>query len=331
MSNYYRLVPGIALSLIVSIIAILTQQIGIIDKLHINSLIIAILIGMIVRNVFKLSETFLLGVQFTYKKLLRLSVVLLGFKLSILQVYEVGIRGIIIIILSVSITFIVNILIARKLKIQKETAILIGSGCSICGASAIAGTATVIDAKEKEITLSVATITIFGTIAMLSYPFIFQLLHLSEKIYGVWAGASIHEVAQVVAAGFIVGDEAGEYATLVKLTRVLMLIPTLFFLSMWQSKQIQQTERKHHVSVPLFVTGFIIIVLINSLQVIPNDTVQLINLINEYILLVSMSGLGLVTSLAMIRDAGMKPMYLTFVTSICISATSYALIYLFYL
>ncbi|WLR51366.1 YeiH family protein [Bacillus tianshenii] len=321
---------GLALTIGVAIVASLTQKIEILEQMHVNALILAILLGMLIRNFIPFSERFMPGIQFSYKGLLRFAVVLLGFKLSIMQVFEVGLKGILLVTILVTAAFLFTIRVGKWLGLNVESSILIGTGCSICGASAIAGIAPVIKAEERDVTFSVAAITVFGTISMILYPVIFRLFQWPELMYGVWTGASVHEVAQVVAAGFAIGDEAGKFATLVKLTRVLLLIPMILLLSVWKTKQEAGTGKNKKITVPWFVTGFILIVLLNSTGLISDASVSVINNATNFILLIAMAGLGLATSFSVVRKTGMKPIYLTLATTVFLSVVSLILVKLFY-
>ncbi|MGI6679346.1 MAG: YeiH family protein [Dehalobacterium sp.] len=225
-----KIFPGLLFSSLIAILCILIPKLSVLSQLHINSLIIAIVVGMIIKNFFQIPVSFEPGIHYAFKNILRLAVVLLGFKLSIGDIGQIGGKGLLLVAMVTGGTLFFAGWLGEKMGIDRSLTLLIGAGSSICGASAIAAVAPVIEAKDHDVTFSVATVTIFGTVAMFLYPVIYHVLQLPDIFYAVWAGSSIHEVAQVVAAGFAAGEQVGEYATVVKLSRVLLVIPTIFFI-----------------------------------------------------------------------------------------------------
>ena len=225
-----KAIPGLLLSSMLAYLCVFIPKISLLSQFHINSLIIAIVLGMVIKNIFPLPSYFEPGIRFAFKQVLRLAIVLLGFKLSLGDIGQIGGKGIFLVTVVTGGTLIFTGWLGKKIGLERSLAFLIGAGSSICGASAIAAVAPVIEARDQDIAFAVATVTIFGTLAMFLYPVLYHLLHLPDVFYAVWAGSSIHEVAQVVAAGFAIGDQVGEYATVVKLTRVLLVIPTIFIL-----------------------------------------------------------------------------------------------------
>lgn len=190
---------------------------------------------------------------------------------------------------------------------------LIASGSAICGASAVLATAPVVKAQIHQAAIAVATVTIFGTLAMFLYPAVYKaglLVGLDDLGYGIFAGATIHEVAQVVAAGFAVSEDAGNTATISKLTRVMMLAPLLITLSLYLAKkQSNHGLNLREIPIPWFVFGFIGMVGVNSMEIIPDSVVKHINTLDTFLLTISMAALSLETNLEKMKKAGMKPIY----------------------
>ncbi|HEY9656976.1 MAG TPA: putative sulfate exporter family transporter, partial [Allocoleopsis sp.] len=220
------LLPGLILTAAIAALSLAIEHTFKITLL--NPLLIAVVIGMGIQNFCGIPTYFRSGIRFSMKRILRLAVILLGLKLSLAEVLEVGPIGLIIVISTTVSTFYLTCWLGQCLHISRKLTYLIAAGTSICGASAVIATNSVIDSSEEDITYAIATITGFGTCAMLFYPWVPTLLPISPQAFGIWCGASIHEVAQVIAAAFQNGTISGEFATITKLSRVLLLIPIVF-------------------------------------------------------------------------------------------------------
>jgi uncharacterized integral membrane protein (TIGR00698 family) len=238
-----------------------------------------------------------------------------------------------------------TIWLGKRMGLDDRLTMLIGAGTSICGASAIAAVAPVVKAEEKDTSFAIAAITLFGTLSMFVYPILYKLLHLPEMLYSIWAGSSIHEVAQVVAAGFAAGEGAGEFATLVKLARVLLIIPITLALGWREARraddqgndpqypQVSGCEEgkanrrtgRGKMLIPWFVFGFLAMVIVNSVQVVPTDVVKNIVRLDAFLLTWSMVGLGLETSLEKMRKVGLKPFYAGFIVTIFIALVGFVM------
>jgi uncharacterized integral membrane protein (TIGR00698 family) len=196
-----------------------------------SPMILAIVIGMAFRNIVGTPSLARPGIAFSLRRLLRAAIVLLGFQLTASQIASVGPRGLLIVAMSLATTFGFTVWTGRALGVGRKLTELIAAGTSICGASAIIATNTVTEAHD-DVAYAIACVTVFGSIAMFAYPLLPGLLHLDSRAYGLWSGASIHEIAQVVAAAFQNGQRAGEIGTMVKLSRVMLLAPVVFALSL---------------------------------------------------------------------------------------------------
>lgn len=320
-----KIIPGLLFSSLLAFLSILVPKMSIFSQLHVNSLIIAIVIGMIIKNFLHVPASFEPGIQYAFKRVLRFAVILLGFKLSIGDIGQIGGRGLLLVALVTGGTLLFAGWLGKRMDIDRGLTLLIGAGSSICGASAIAAVAPVIEAKDQDITFSVATVTIFGTLAMFLYPVIYNVLQLPDIFYAVWAGSSIHEVAQVVAAGFAAGDQVGEYATVVKLSRVLLVIPTIFILGFQDMKRKSDGSFFHKGTFPWFVFGFCGVVLINSFSLIPQETVASLISFDNFLLTIAMVGLGLGSDFSKLKDTGLKPIFAGLFISIFISVFSFVL------
>ncbi|MES1963845.1 YeiH family protein [Psychrobacter sp. AH5] len=289
-----------------------------------SSLTLAILIGMVLGNTIypKFAPSLAEGVGFAKAQILRLAIMFYGFKLTLTEVASVGMPAVMSDALVLSSTFLLTYWIGTKLlKVDKQTTLLIGSGASICGAAAVIAAEPVIKAEAHKVTIAVATVVVFGTIAMLLYPFLYHLgwlqIWLSPQDYGVYTGSTIHEVAQVVVAGNAVSDEVGDTAVVTKMIRVMMLAPFLLILSFALTKsgdsngeKLSIMSRVKQVKVPWFAFIFILIVLLHTWLPMSATFEATMILVDDILLTMAMFALGLTTHLSAIKQAGAKPLIL---------------------
>lgn len=325
------MIPGLIFAALVAGLAMGIQNLKWVQHFHLSSLIIAILIGMFVRNAVQLPTSLDSGIRFSSKKILRLSIILLGFQLSLGEITAIGFKGLLVVTIVSTCTLLFSFLLGKKMGLDRNLSLLIGAGSSVCGASAVAAVAPVIHAEEKDTTFSIATVTIFGTISMFLYPILYKVFHMPNLLYAVWTGTSIHEVAQVVAAGFAAGDNTGQFATLVKLTRVLLIIPIAIILGFTQLKLKAENSRTlRKITIPWFVFGFLAMVILNSARWLPDQLVQEFVSLDRFLLTWAMAGLGLVTSFEKMKQIGLKPFYLGLATTVFISVLGFVAADLFF-
>ncbi len=317
--QYLQIIPGLILTTLLAIISYALTNIGIISSLHLSSLIIAILLGMLIGNLVNLPDKIQAGLTFSAKTVLRLAIILLGFKLSLAQVAQVGSKGLLVVIMVTFATLLFAMLIGRKLGLNRNLSVLVGTGTAICGASAIAAVAPIVKADEEDTAFAIALITIFGTISIFLFPLIQQLLSLPDLIYAIWAGSSIHEVAQVVAAGFAVGETTGQFATIVKLSRVVLIIPVVIILGFLEVRNGDKKETNLSQIMPWFVLGFLITIIINSLNILPVIMVDYIVTLDGFLLTVAMAGMGLNTNFRNMRKVGRQALNAGFLVTLFIS------------
>src|SRR5271163_1157655 len=239
-----------------------------------SPMILSIIIGIVLHNVVGTPPRTKAGVVFSVRRILRLAIILLGLQLTAQEVIEVGATGIAVIVLTLLATFLFTTWFGRLIGVERKLAELIAAGTSICGASAVIATNTVTQAHDEDVAYAVACVTIFGSIAMFLYPLAPTLLHLGPRAYGLWAGASIHEIAQVVAAAYQDSRAAGEFATIAKLSRVTLLAPvvmTLGLLAARRARRNGQGATHAKAPIPWFVLGFIALVGVNSVIAVPAE------------------------------------------------------------
>ena len=289
-----------------------------------SSLTLAILIGMILGNTVytNFAERLNKGVCFAKGQLLRLAIMFYGFKLTLTQVASVGLPAVMSDALVLTSTFLLTYWIGIKLlKVDRETTILIGSGASICGAAAVIAANPIVKAEAHKVTIAVATVVVFGTIAMILYPFLYHLgwlqPWLSAQDYGVYTGSTIHEVAQVVVAGNTVSADVGDTAVVTKMIRVMMLAPFLLVLSFAlikgnseNGKTASFISRVKQVKVPWFAFIFILIVLLHTWIPMSVGFEHSMVLFDDILLTMAMFALGLATHISAIKQAGIKPLIL---------------------
>ena len=291
-----------------------------------SPLLCAMLLGMILGNLGFLGQHIRDGIQTATKPLLQAGIVLLGMQITISHLLEFGLAAIAITLVTVASTFAFTIAFGRLLGVDSRMAQLVGAGTSICGASAIVAANSVAGASREDVAYALASITFFGTLAMLIYPSLAQLAGLGDFSYGLWTGLSIHEVGQVVVAGFQVSDAAGEFATTAKLGRVVLLAPMIILLGIMSARQDRARRGVRGLTVPWFVVGFIVVILFNSTVAVPTDALWGIKLLTTFLFAMALCGIGIEADLTKIRGRSTKPLQLTGAATLFISAISFILI-----
>lgn len=289
-------------------------------ELSLSPMIIGIILGMLYANSLRnnLPETWVPGIQFCSKKLLRLGIILYGFRLTFMDVVAVGLPGIIIDVIVVSVTVIGGYWLGKALKMDRDIALLTSIGSGICGAAAVLGAESTIQTKPYKTAVAVATVVIFGTISMFLYPIAYRagILGLSPDEMGIYAGSTLHEVAHAVGAGNAMGPEISDVAVIVKMIRVMLLVPVLLVLGYWvaatAAKQGTSGTAKGKVTVPWFALGFLAVIGFNSFSLLPQSVVDIINYIDTFLLTIAMVALGAETSIDKFKKAGAKPFILAF-------------------
>ena len=301
------LLPGLILVSLIAGLALLLYHTTNLSLL--NPLLTAVLLGIGLGNVAGVAPFYQPGIQFSMKRILRLAVILLALKLSLAQVLEVGISGLMIVGVSSLSTFYLTCWLGHRLQVNRRLTQLIAAGTSICGASAVVAINAVVDSSEEDVAYAIALVTGLGTLAMLSYPLVPELLQLSPSTFGLWCGASIHEVAQVVVTAFQHSTTSGEIATITKLSRVLLIIPIIAVLS-YQKPAKSADSKQSFVTAPWFVLIFALLVIINSTSLIPELAKASLLTINQFLLCMAMAAMGLTTRLASLTRIGLQPFYL---------------------
>ncbi|RAU32314.1 YeiH family putative sulfate export transporter [Pantoea sp. RIT413] len=308
-----RVVAGLALTAALAGCAAWLTLLPWLSHAGLGALTLAIVGGIIAGNTFypRIASHCDSGVLLAKQRLLRLGIILFGFRITVQQIAGVGLRGVIIDTLIIGTTFLLTCLAGiRLLKMDRETVWLIGAGSSICGAAAVLATEPVVKADASKVAVAVATVVLFGTAGILLYPALFALLPaVSAAQFGIFTGSTLHEVAQVVAAGHAIGAEAENMAVITKMLRVMMLAPFLLLLGSWLRQRGPRTATSAR-SFPWFALLFIAVALVNSLQLLPAGVVSALNQLANLLLAMAMAALGLTTRFSALKQAGAKPLLL---------------------
>lgn len=307
-----NLIPGLLLVLLITTLAIFIGNTQTAQNINVSALTLAILIGILCGNLFyrKIANVADPGVQFAKGKLLRLGIILYGFRITLQDVGQVGVNAVLADAIMLSLTFVITCWIGIKLlKIDKQIVYLTASGCSICGAAAIIATEPVVKAPSYKVSVAVALIVIFGTLGMFLYPMLYPILvdYINPHQFGIYIGSSVHEVAQVYAAGASINQAVADTAVISKMIRVMMLAPFLLVLSYYLHKS---EEQKNRIVIPYFALIFILVAVFNSFNLLPVDWVKALIQFDTILLMTAMAGLGLTTNVNAIKQAGFKPLLL---------------------
>ena len=323
------ILPGLFLNSVVAGAAFAVRQLP--GMATFSPMILSIMIGIAFHNIVGTPAWAKQGVTFSLRRLLRLAIILLGLQLTAAQVIEVGGRGLSIIAATLLATFVFTVWMGKLLGVERKLAQLIAAGTSICGASAVIATNTVTNAHDEDVAYAVACVTVFGSVAMFVYPLMPTLLHLDPHAFGLWTGASIHEIAQVVAAAFQDGQKAGEFGTIAKLSRVMLLAPTVIALGLIATRHAKRNggdrgETTARPSMPWFVLGFVALVGVNSLITIPADAKVWIVAVTTFLLSLALAAMGLETDIRKLTAKGLRPALLGALASLFIAGFSLTLI-----
>lgn len=291
----------------------------------VSALLFAIVLGAVVGNLWRVPVMFGPGVGVAGKRILRVGIVLLGLQLVLGDLLELGLGMVAVAAVVVTVGLIGTVLLGRAMGIPAQQRILIACGFSICGAAAVAACDGVVDAKDEDVATGIALVVLFGTIMIPLVPVVVTVLRLGPELGGLWAGASIHEVAQVVAAAGIIGGGALKGAVIVKLTRVLMLAPVMAVLGILQRrKSTGPGNVKPPPLVPLFVVGFLAMVAVASLHLLPAPALDVAKVVQTACLAIAMFALGLGVRISSLIKVGPKPLVLGIASTVLVASVALA-------
>ncbi|WP_337053488.1 YeiH family protein [Pseudoxanthomonas sp. USHLN014] len=306
--------PGLLLALGIALAGIGLAQLPWMQHAGLGALTLAIVLGIVLGNsVFPaMAAQAGAGVDLAKGTLLRAGIVLYGLRVTFQDLMGVGLAGLAIDVAVVAGVFgAATWLGTRVLKLDRQSAMLIGAGSAICGAAAVLATEPVLKAPAHKVSVAVATVVVFGTLSMFVYPQLAPHLSLDAHTYGLYAGSTIHEVAQVVVAGRAVGEAAANAAVIEKMLRVMLLAPFLLALGAWLRRGRARADAEAiPLAIPWFALGFVAVAGFNSLQLLPPSVVAVANGLDTLLLAMAMAALGLRTQWGAIRQAGARPLLL---------------------
>lgn len=296
IAKYKIYTKGLVVSVAVAIIAIIIAKL-----ISFSSATIAIILGMIVGNKFTFlnqkGSEYLGGIKFAEKDLLMFAIALLGINLNFTILASLGFKTIFIIVIAMVFTILMGVFLGKLFKLNPKLALMIGIGNAVCGSSAIAATAGVAKVKSDDVAISIALVNLMGTVGIFLAPFIAYMLNFSDGDAGIFVGNTLQAVGQVVAGGFSISPEAGANATVVKMGRVLLLVPLVFILIYIAKREhtLSDEDPSAHpkVKFPSFILWFLFFVVLASFKVLPKEIEGIISATSHYISLIAMSAIGL--------------------------------------
>lgn len=309
---------GVLLIVLFSLASFLIGDTEWCKALSLSPMIVGILIGMIYANTLRkeMPASWNPGIKLCSKQILRTGIVLYGFRLTLADVTSVGLAAIVIDALIVCGTIGIGMLVGRLMKMDKDLTLLTSCGSAICGAAAVLGAEGAIKAKPYKTAVAVSTVVIFGTIAMFLYPALYRagLFALPDNLVGIYTGSTVHEVAHVVGAGNAMGEDIASVSIIVKMIRVMMLVPVLLVLAFcYKPQEVAEGHGKAKIVVPWFAILFLVVIVFNSLVPLPSGLVSLLNTTSTFFLTMAMTALGVETTFDKFRQAGAKPFILAFI------------------
>lgn len=351
-------VPGVLLAVAIAIAAYQLHtlpvppfSIGDPARHPIDAMLIAIVLGMVVRNTVGLPAVFAPGVRYCVTSLMAFGIVLMGAKLDFYDVIRTSATALIASVICVAVALGMTLWLCRRMGVAQKLGLLVGVGTAICGGTAIAVVSPVIEAEESDTALAIATVTLFGLVAVFALPLLGAALGMSQLEFGVWAGTSVHQTPQVIATGFSFGPRAGEIATVVKLVRVLLLAPVAIGLGIWYAREKRRRQIAHvakygklRTLFPPFILGFVALALANTLQLLPDLTLHLedsfawsagdvdvrlakvATTCSTFVLTAAMAGVGLGVHLRGLARTGLGALYVGLVAAVILAGFSFALV-----
>lgn len=326
MKSILKLIPGITVSLLIAFVAVFLESLM---PIHIiGAAVIAMFIGMIINHFLKNTKILTAGIKFTSKKILKFAIILLGLSLNITTVLNVGKMSLAVMMFTLLTCFGGGYFIGKALGLNWKLSNLISAGTGICGGSAIAAIAPTIDADDSDVAYAMSATFLFDMAMIVLFPIMGNALGMTDQAFGIWAGTAVNDTSSVVATGYAFSEAAGDYATMVKLTRTLAIIPTVITFAIIQlnikrkemkSAQGSTEDLKMNFSFtkifPWFILGFLAMVIISSVFNIPDVVVSNTKSISKFLMVCALAAIGLNTSFASMKKSGIRPMIHGFIIS----------------
>lgn len=323
---------GVLLITLFSCAAFYIGDMSFVKSISFSPMIVGIILGMLYANSLRnnLPDTWVPGIAFCSKRILRIGIIFYGFRLTFQDVTAVGLSAVCIDAIIVVTTICGGVLVGRLLKMDRGIALLTSVGSGICGAAAILGAESAIKIKPYKTAVAVATVVIFGTLSMFLYPVLYRggVFDLSPDAMGIFTGSTVHEVAHVVGGGNAMGTAVSNSAIIVKMIRVMMLVPVLLVISYSVARSAIKNDSSaesgsSRISIPWFAILFLVVIGFNSLNLLPEGIVSSINTIDTFLLTMAMTALGAETSIEKFKKAGAKPFLLAFIIYVWLISAGY--------
>ncbi len=327
--------PGFFIAIIIALAARIIE--GLIPIHLIGASVIALFIGMALNHFWKPNERTAVGIKFTSKKVLKLAIILLGASLNITTILNIGKLSLTVMIFTLLTCFGGGYLVGKALKLNWKMSNLISAGTGICGGSAIAAIAPVIDAEDSDIAYAMSATFLFDMAMIVLFPLLGRAMGLSDMAYGLWAGTAVNDTSSVVAAGYAFSEAAGDFATMVKLTRTLSIIPTVIVFAFIN---INIKRREHSAQdgaalkinvksiIPWFILGFVALAVINSAGLIPAGVSEAMKDLSKFLMVSALAAIGLNTNFSDMKKSGIAPMIHGFIISALVVIVALAVEYM---
>ena len=311
-------IPGLLLIVLFAAVATALSTLPFFQHLSLSPLVVGILIGIVFANTLgrSLPEEWRSGLKFCSKRILRIGIIFFGFRLTLADVAQVGLSAVALDIFIVCSTIGLGLLVGKWLNMDKETTLLTSSGSAICGAAAVLGAEATLKSEAYKTAVAVSTVVLFGTLSMFLYPVLYRngFFPLSTHEMGLYTGSTVHEVAHVVGASNAMGKEVAEVAVIVKMIRVILLVPVLLVFS-WsarsRSENVAPDQRR--LVVPWFALLFLLAIALNTLLSLSPAVTEPIKTVDNFALTMAMTALGCETTIDKFRQAGWRPFVLALV------------------
>lgn len=316
------LIPGLAATAVAVAAAFAVNRL----LPSLSPLTISVILGALLGNLGLNLTVLRPGLAFAAKRLLRAGIVLLGLRLAVGDVLDLGARGLAVVVVVVVVTFFGTQLLGRAMGVSPGTRLLVATGFSICGASAVAAMDGVTDNREEEVVTAIALVTMCGSLAIVVLPLLQHPLGLSDATFGMWAGASVHDVAQVVATASVAGPAALAPAVIVKLTRVVLLAPLVAGMSLvrrYRARGEATPEGRRPPIIPLFVLGFLAMIAIRSTGLLPPEVLDIAQIAETVLLAGALFGLGAAVNLRALFTTGGRALALGLSSWVLIAALAW--------
>lgn len=333
MKKIFSYLPGMALALVIAFTA---QFIENILPVHIiGGSVIALFIGMFLNTIIDTENSLKPGISFTSKRLLKFAIILFGASLNISIVLDVGRLSLYVMIFTLLTCFGGGYFIGKALGLNWKMSNLISAGTGICGGSAIAALAPVIEAEDTDVAYALSATFLFDMLMIIAFPIMGRYLELSDMAYGLWTGTAVNDTSSVVAASFAYSDAAGDFATMVKLTRTLTIIPVVLTFRMIYTRLELKNSGSSHIEknfsifsiIPFFILGFLAMVMLNSFGLISHDLSVSLKAISKFLMVAALAAIGLNTKFKDMKKAGINPMIHGFIISILVVIVAIIVIY----